>query len=124
MIIKKALSLALALISIISLVACHPKVEPGTDMDRKLNCAQLQHEIQHVQDVRAKIIKARGLSVRNVGLMLIFWPGIVLNEITGESAETAANNKLVYLKNIYANQCSKECAEIAEADVAKTNAQT
>lgn len=98
-------------ISLMALTACHPKVEPVSSMDRELSCAALSSEIQNVRDVRARIEKKRGFSGRNVGLGLIFWPGIVINEVTGSDAESDANARLASLQNIYADKkCSLEKA--------------
>ncbi len=112
---KRLACVFLAVCTAVLLSACHPKVEPASDMDKELSCSQLKEEIQRVKDVRAKIEKKRGFSPRNVGLGLIFWPGIVINEVTGDTAETEAKEKLVALQNIYAKKsCSKH--ELAAAE--------
>ena len=119
--IRKLGSISLALITLISLTACHPRVAPSSDMDKQLNCAELSREIDQVKTAKNNIDKTRGLSLRNAGLALIFWPGIIINEITGESAEQEANAKLVALQNIYAK---KQCAHVQCTDVAQTNQDT
>lgn len=123
---KKTGSICMALVAIMLLTACHPKVAPSSDMDKQLSCAELQQEIQRVQDVKAKIDKSRGFSMRNVGLGLFFWPGVIINEVTGETAENEANAKLVALQNIYAKkQCSRESVDLAQStnkNVKKNNA--
>ena len=118
--IRKLGTLSLALITLISLTACHPKVAPSSDMDKQLSCNELSKEIEEVKTVKANIDRTRGLSFRNAGLALIFWPGIIINEITGENAEQEANAKLVSLQNIYAKkQCSHvQCSDIAQVEKA------
>lgn len=97
-----------SLCAVLTLTACHPRVAPPSAMDTKLSCAQLQTEIKNVEETKQQIARSRGFSGRNVGLALIFWPGVIVNEITGSDAERDANAKLASLQNIYATQCTLE----------------
>ncbi len=108
MLIKKIGFGCVALTTILAITACHQRVEPVSDMDKQLSCVELKQEIKRVEEVKNKIAGNRGVSGRNA-LGLLFWPSIVVNEVTGESAEKEAVSRLVELKNIYASkQCAKE----------------
>lgn len=106
--IKKMAMSGIAIATILSLTACHQRVEPVSGMERNMSCAELKSEIKRVEGIKETIASNRGVSGRNA-LGLLFWPSIVINEATGESAEKEATNRLVELKNIYAHkQCSKK----------------
>lgn len=123
MLLNKFCKMCVVICAVLSITACHQKVQPVSDADKQLSCSELKSEIQRVQEVKAKISKSRGFSGRNVGLALVFWPGIIINEMSGDSAEDAANNRLVQLENVYAkNHCSKEdCADLAKTEVKAEN---
>lgn len=86
---------------VLSLTACHPNVQPTTNFDKHLSCARLEDEIKHCNEIKEKIDNKRGFSARNVGLALVFWPGVIINEYSGQTAEDKANYRLVALQNIY-----------------------
>jgi hypothetical protein len=109
---KKNIYVCIALAAVFALTACHPKVTPVSNMDKELSCAALSSEIKDVENIKTKIEANRGFSGRNVGLALLFWPGVVINEVTGSTAEAEANARLVALKNLYFEKnCSKQLAE-------------
>lgn len=112
MLIKRTGLVCMLVIAVLGLSACHPRLEPVSGMDKQMSCSQLQEEINKTSKTKSKIASNRGISGRNA-LGLLFWPSIVINEVTGESAENEATQRLVDLKNIYAaKQCSKEdCAK-------------
>lgn len=114
---KKNIYVGIALAALFALTACHPKVTPVSNMDKELSCAALSSEIKDVENIRTKIDSNRGFSGRNVGLAILFWPGVVINEVTGSAAETEANARLVALKNLYheKNCSAKLNQELAEA---------
>lgn len=112
---KNRIYVALALAALFALTACHPRVTPVSDMDRELSCAALKSEIKDVENIRTKIEASRGFSGRNVGLAILFWPGVVINEVTGSVAESEANTRLVALKNLYHE---KNCSSKLNKDLA------
>lgn len=108
MINKKAVCVVLAVCSL-AMTGCHKRVENVSAFEQEMNCAQLRDEIRKAEDVRSEIKSNRGISGRNVLGLLFFWPGIVINEVTGESAEKEANSRISALKDIYGTkQCSRE----------------
>jgi len=118
---KKNLYVGIALTALFALTACHPTVTPVSKMDQELSCAALSSEIKDVENIRSKIEANRGFSGRNVGLAILFWPGVVINEVTGSTAESEANTRLVALKNLYfekncSTQLNKELAKAEQAE--------
>ena len=63
------------------LCACtHQKVRISQTTDTQLSCAALRNELARVEQARAEIDSKTGFSGRNVGMALVFWPGIIVNE--------------------------------------------
>ena len=86
----------------LGLSACtHQKVRISQTSDTQLSCAALQNEMAQVEQVRAEIDDKRGLSARNIGMALTFWPGVLVNEMQGSSAETAAVARAERLNQLY-----------------------
>ncbi|HSX20761.1 MAG TPA: hypothetical protein VLG38_06555 [Gammaproteobacteria bacterium] len=122
---KKLAAIGLVLTAALVLSACHPRVEPNSDLDKELSCSELRSEIARVKETKAKIEKSRGFSGRNVGLAILWWPGIVINETTGESAANDADRRLAHLQHIYARkQCSKGSVKVAQAKKEQTKSAT
>ncbi len=117
---KKNINLCVALTALVAITACHPSVTPVSKMDQELSCSVLSAEIKDVECIKAKIEANRGFSGRNVGLALLFWPGVVINEITGSTAEFEANTRLVALKNLY---FEKNCSAKLNQNIAKAETQ-
>lgn len=113
---KKNIYVGIALAALFTLTACHPKVTPVSKMDNELSCAALSTEIKDVESIRAKIEANRGFSGRNVGLAILFWPGVIINEVTGSVAESEANTRLTALKNLYHD---KNCSVKLNKDLAE-----
>lgn len=105
--LSKLIVSGFTLLGILSVTACHQRVEPVSSFDKELSCSELREEIKRTEGVKSNIASNRGISGRNA-IGLLFWPSIVINEVTGESAEKEATTRLAELKNIYAaKQCSK-----------------
>ncbi len=116
MFIKKVAVAMAAIISVMALSGCHQKVEPVTGIEKGMTCAELKEEISKTEKVKKKIYDNRGVCGRNALGLLFFWPSIVINEVTGESADRQATERLVELKNLYAaKKCTKaSCGETAK----------
>ena len=90
--------------------ACtHQKVRISQPSDTRLSCSALRSELDRVEQARAEIDAKTGFSGRNVGMALVFWPGIIVNESQASSAESAAVARLDRLNQLYYEQgCLKE----------------
>ncbi len=111
MLFKKLTCACISVVAALTLTACHQRVEPVSGMEKQMTCAELQNEMNDTQKVKETIASNRGVSLRNA-VGLLFWPSILINEVTGESASQQASSRLVELRNIYAaKQCSQlQCA--------------
>lgn len=89
-------------VALLSVSACtHQKVRISQATDTQLSCAALRNELARVEQARAEIDSKTGFSGRNVGMALVFWPGIIVNESQASSAEAAAVARLDRLNQLY-----------------------
>ena len=61
-------------------------------------------EIDRAEDARLEVQDKTGFSGRNVGMALLFWPGIIVNEVQGGKAEDAAQDRVERLNGLYYQQ--------------------
>lgn len=100
----------LTLVFSLALLACgcsHNKIVTAKTTDAQMSCAQIEREVSQVKDIRRDIDGKRGLSGRNVGMALLFWPGIIVNEMNGSEAAKLANERLSNLNNLYVKRNCK-----------------
>lgn len=92
----------ISLISFSHVAGCtHQKVSVHKTTDVGLTCDQILSEIAQVESVKKDIEDKTGFSGRNVGMGILFWPGIIVNEVQGSSAEEVANKRLEQLHGMY-----------------------
>jgi len=84
-----------------SLGCTHQKVRISQANDTQLSCMALRSEMARVEQARADIDSKTGFSGRNVGMALMFWPGIIVNESQAASAESAAMARMDRLNQLY-----------------------
>ena len=64
-------------------------------------------EIAEINGVLRSIDDKTGLSGRNVAMGILFWPGIIVNQMNAGDAREAANDRLVVLSDLKSNlSCS------------------
>ncbi len=97
------------------LASCtHQSVEVNKIGDKQLSCSQISSELMDIKLVKKDIDDKTGFSGRNVGMGLLFWPGVIVNELNANDAEKNVNeriNKLVKLhedKGCDSSQISSE----------------
>ena len=76
--------------------------------DYSLTCEQLQFKLA---DLGAKFEDAKddsGLTGKNVGLGLLFWPGILVNEARSSKNQDSLDDRIVHLTNLYSKKCLTE----------------
>ena len=84
-----------------SLGCTHQKVRISQASDPQLSCAALRNELARVEQARAEIESKTGFSGRNVGMALVFWPGIIVNESQASSALAATTARIDRLNQLY-----------------------
>ena len=79
----------------------HKKVSVTQFDDKDKTCAQLERDITEMEKLEASIDDKTGLSGRNVGMALLFWPGIIVNEMNADDARDRASERKEKLFDIY-----------------------
>lgn len=73
--------------------------------DEEKSCAQLKAELT---DLGVKFEDAKddsGITGKNVGLALVFWPGIIVNEVRANKNQESIDKRINYLTQIYNRKC-------------------
>jgi hypothetical protein len=73
--------------------------------DYSLDCAQLQFELS---DLGADFDDAKddsGITGKNVGLALVFWPGIIVNEVRANKNQDSIDARIEHLTTLYVDKC-------------------
>ena len=99
--VRRYFFLALAgVVGLIAVSCSHQRIQPQRPTDRRLSCQEMQQEMQRAEAAIREVEGKTGLSGRNVGMGLLFWPGIVVNELQGARAIDAANMRLARLHEL------------------------
>lgn len=89
-------------IAAVLLAGCtHQKVDVSQTNDQNKSCAQIQTELTQLDKMEQDIDEKTGLSGRNVGMALLFWPGIIVNEMNADDAEDRIRDRKNRLVSIY-----------------------
>lgn len=82
--------------------ACTHKNVSVTEFDDKdKTCSQLQQDIAAMEELERDIDDKTGMSGRNVGMALLFWPGIIVNEMNAGDARERASDRKQHLVRLY-----------------------
>lgn len=87
-----------------SLGCTHQRIQAHQSTDLRLTCQELQMDMVRAEAAARDVENKTGFSGRNVGLALVFWPGIIVNEVQGSKAIDAAHMRLTRLNELYAQQ--------------------
>tara|TARA_B110000858_G_scaffold107957_1_gene123377 strand:- start:977 stop:1306 length:330 start_codon:yes stop_codon:yes gene_type:complete len=99
-----------AVCGILLLTACtHEKVQVVHSSDRNLTCNDIIAELAEVNHILKTIDDNTGISTRNATLGVLFWPGIIINQMNAGDARDAANSRLIVLTNLqYEKDCNQD----------------
>lgn len=75
--------------------------------DNEMSCVELKRTIEDMDQLQVSAKKHGGLSAENTLAALVFWPGIIVNELNVNKAVDAVIQRKLYLTEIYLNKCSK-----------------
>lgn len=84
--------------------------------DEDKSCEQLQADLV---SLGAKFEDAKddsGLTGKNVGLALVFWPGIIVNEVRSNKNQDSLDARVSYLSGIYNRKCLDGARAVSAAD--------
>ena len=105
---KKLLSTIFIVLVLMVSSCSHKKVLVNKLHDEEMTCDEIRLESKNTEGLLKSIHSKTGLSGRNVGMFLLFWPGIIVNEMSADKAEDLANERLQVLKSLYKKRnCDK-----------------
>lgn len=100
-------------ISLITGCVSNKSVQTVQAGDESLSCEALRSELA---SLGAKFEDAKddsGITGKNVGLALVFWPGIIVNEVRANKNQDSIDSRVSHLSSIYNRKCTGG-ADVAE----------
>ena len=77
-------------------------VQPG---DYEKSCEALQYELTQLGATFGKAKDDSGVTSKNVGLALVFWPGIIVNEVRSNKNQDSISDRMKHLGALYNAKC-------------------
>ena len=78
-------------------------VQPG---DEQKSCQELKAELTQLGAKFDDAKEDSGVTGKNVGLIIAFWPGIIVNEVRANKNQDSIDKRLSHLTAIYNEKCS------------------
>lgn len=103
--------LTLLSVSLIAGCVSNKSIQTVQVGDNDKSCAGLRTELSQLG---AKFEDAKddsGVTGKNVGLAILFWPGIIVNEVRSNKNENSVDSRITHLTNIYNSKCSGQEAD-------------
>lgn len=102
--------------------------------DNAMSCEALAQEVSRLELLRDEMSDDSGFTGKNVGMALLFWPGIFVNESRANANVESVDDRINHLNRIRMNKCgeapattvatSGDAAPQAEGEQAATAAET
>ena len=80
--------------------------------DRDKSCATIRNELVSLGAVFEEVKDESGVTGKNVGLALVFWPGIIVNEVRANKNQDSIDARISHLTGIYNSKCSNNSSDI------------
>ena len=80
--------------------------------DRDKSCATIRDELVSLGAVFEEVKDESGVTGKNVGLALVFWPGIIVNEVRANKNQDSIDARISHLTGIYNSKCSNNSSDI------------
>jgi hypothetical protein len=74
--------------------------------DTNKSCDRLRAELAQLGVTFDNVKGDSGVTGKNVGLAIVFWPGIIVNEIRSNSNENSIDARIQHLTTVYNDKCS------------------
>ena len=91
-----------------SLIKQSKRCKPG---DRGKSCSVLKDELVSLGAVFEEVKDESGVTGKNVGLALVFWPGIIVNEVRANKNQDSIDARISHLTGIYNSKCSNSSSD-------------
>lgn len=74
--------------------------------DDQKSCPELKAELMQLGTKFDDAKEDSGVTGKNVGLAILFWPGIIVNEVRASKNQDSIDKRLSHLTSIYNGKCS------------------
>jgi outer membrane murein-binding lipoprotein Lpp len=76
--------------------------------DNEKSCDSIRMELAQLGAKFESVKDDSGVTGKNVGLALVFWPGIIVNEVRSNKNEVSVDGRIGHLTEIYNERCSDD----------------
>jgi hypothetical protein len=76
--------------------------------DDEKSCSTIRLELGQLGAKFEDVKDDSGVTGKNVGLAILFWPGIIVNEVRSNKNEDSVDSRISHLTNIYNEKCSSD----------------
>lgn len=76
--------------------------------DDKKSCTQLKSELEQLGIQFEDAKEDSGVTAKNVGMAIVFWPGIIYNEVKASGNQSSVENRIQYLTSLYNAKCLEQ----------------
>ena len=73
--------------------------------DYEMNCKQLKFELTNLGADFDEAKGDSGLTGKNIGLGLVFWPGVIVNEVRSSKNQDSIDARIEHLTKLYSKKC-------------------
>ena len=99
-----------ALIGVITGCVSNKSIQTVQVGDDSKSCERINVELGQLGADFEDAKDDSGVTGKNVGLALVFWPGIIVNEVRSNKNEDSVDSRISHLTNIYNEKCTGEAA--------------
>jgi hypothetical protein len=100
----------LVLIGLLSGCVSNKSIQTVQLGDSDKSCEVIRTELDQLGADFEEVKDDSGLTGKNVGLALLFWPGIIVNEVRSNKNEDSVDSRITYLTNMYNGKCTGQAA--------------
>jgi len=79
------------------------KVQTGDD---QMSCEAIKTELTQLGTKFEEVKDESGVTGKNVGLAILFWPGIIVNEVRANKNQDSIDARITHLTTIYNDKCT------------------
>lgn len=79
--------------------------------DQQMSCVAIKNELASRDAIFEEAKDDSGVTGKNVGLALVFWPGIFVNEVRANKNQDSINARIAHLSSIYDGKCLNESSD-------------
>jgi len=102
-VLKKTAVLSLALV--VSGCVSNQAVRTVQTGDDEKSCDTLRMELAQNGAKFERVKEDSGLTGKNVGMALFFWPGIIVNEVRSNKNQDSVDARIAHLTSVYNGKC-------------------